>query len=227
MELKCIKCDASRSKGKRLCNKCIAIGRRRPIKPLLLLAGEEWLPIDDFPRYCVSSHGRIMSLFSTNSKWENPIILRLGANKLGYKTCTISPGKSHGVHRLVAMAFIPNPDNKPEVNHKDFDPTNNHIDNLEWATHKENLEYSARAGRFSHSDNQKENFKKLQESKRTPVDQYSMDGTFIKRFETAKEAGAFMGRPNSSNIGLCCRGKIKYCYGYRWKFSSKQTGLIL
>lgn len=58
-------------------------------------------------------------------------------------------GKAHWplVHRLVAEAYIPNPDNKPQVNHKDEDPTNNHVDNLEWVTAKENCNYGTRIQR--------------------------------------------------------------------------------
>ncbi len=56
------------------------------------------------------------------------------------------------VHRLVAETFIPNPDNKPEINHIDFNPLNNRVDNLEWCTHKENMNWSAKSGRMRKLD---------------------------------------------------------------------------
>ena len=57
--------------------------------------------------------------------------------------------KAEYVHRLVALAFIPNPDNKPQVNHKDENKQNNYVDNLEWATCKENVNYGTRSTRQS------------------------------------------------------------------------------
>ena len=60
----------------------------------------------------------------------------------GYKHVFLGNGDCSKVHRLVAQAFIPNPENKPEVNHKDGNKLNNHVSNLEWATHSENMRHA-------------------------------------------------------------------------------------
>lgn len=98
--------------------------------------------------YIVSSDGKV---YSTNSvgraKYHQEISQR--KNKDGYMQITV--GKTgnrsqYRVHRMVAEAFIPNPDNLPEVNHKDNDRTNNCVDNLEWCTHTYNVQYSIDSG---------------------------------------------------------------------------------
>lgn len=71
-------------------------------------------------------------------------------NTDGYKQCKLCRDGEYitvRVHQLVAKTFIPNPDDLPEVNHKNFDRTDNRVENLEWATHEENIRYSIRAGR--------------------------------------------------------------------------------
>jgi hypothetical protein len=221
MELICKQCGNNRSKGRTLCNVCHTLKRRVSRDEIIFYPDEKWASIKENPKYKVSNYGRVMSLFSNNSIWENKCILKPRISKKGYHFYTIIPKTPTGVHRLVAIAFIPNPENKREVNHKDFNPSNNHVDNLEWATHKENIVYSAKAGRFRHNEKQRNHFKKLQEKKRTPVNQLTMEGVFVKRFETAKDASEYFGRPNSSNIGLCCRGRIRYCYGFKWEFALK------
>lgn len=63
----------------------------------------------------------------------------------GYMVCTLN-SKSKNVHRIIAQCFVPNPDNKPEVNHIDGDKLNNHKDNLEWVTRSENSIHACRTG---------------------------------------------------------------------------------
>jgi len=72
----------------------------------------------------------------------------------GYCRVVLQAGRKHrlhtSVHRLVALCHIPNPDNKPEVNHKDGDKSNNHVSNLEWCTTAENVKHSVRLGLAQH-----------------------------------------------------------------------------
>lgn len=103
--------------------------------------GEIWKTINDFKNYEVSNLGRIKSLPRPKTKGG---ILKSQINKLGYSKITLlKNGKQYlfSIHRLVAEAFISNPNNLPEVNHKDGNKQNNCVDNLEWVTHSENIKH--------------------------------------------------------------------------------------
>lgn len=108
----------------------------RILRPLHL-PDENWRAIDGFPSYEVSDRGRIKNV-SHSSPW----IIALGTKKGGYKLAILRvdgvPIARH-VHRLVALAFIPNPDGLPVVHHKDANPSNNLVTNLQWTTQKENI----------------------------------------------------------------------------------------
>lgn len=95
--------------------------------------------------YKVSNFGEVMSFERSGTKG---IVLKPHVSN-GYSRVILSKNGIQynvGVHRLVAQAFLPNPDNKRTVNHKDGNKQNNIISNLEWATHKEQLEHSFRKG---------------------------------------------------------------------------------
>lgn len=105
---------------------------------------EEWKTIDGYNDYMVSSYGRVKS-----KKCGNERILKAGLNKYGYFLVILSKDKIKNtctVHRLVAKAFIPNPKNKSQVNHKDGNKLNNHTENLEWVTNKENMKHASKSG---------------------------------------------------------------------------------
>lgn len=98
---------------------------------------EVWKTIPDLPRYDISNRGRLRN---TNTGK----ILKTRISRLGYEAVTISYNKVkyfRSIHRLVAQSFIPNPQNKPEVNHIDENKLNNDITNLEWVTRKENVNH--------------------------------------------------------------------------------------
>lgn len=105
---------------------------------------EEWRSVVGFEKfYMVSSFGRIISLRENN-------IMKQHTNDHGYLAVSFSNGKikkKMKVHRVVAFAFIPNPENKEQVNHDDFDKTNNFFMNLAWNTNSENFEHARKGGK--------------------------------------------------------------------------------
>lgn len=109
--------------------------------------------IDGFPNYLVTSYGRVLSLKDENEKYR---ILELKQSKnKGYLRVGIYKDNKRynkSVHQLVAQSFIPNPDNKHQVNHIDENKTNNHVSNLEWVTAKENCNHGTRNKRVSISN---------------------------------------------------------------------------
>lgn len=113
---------------------------------------EEWKSIPGYEDlYEVSSYGRVKSLeisyIRRNGIMDHKpeIILTPKNNGTGYFTVCLYKNKTHKyylIHRLVAIAFLPNPDNLPCVNHKDEDKTNNNVNNLEWCSHRYNSNYN-------------------------------------------------------------------------------------
>jgi len=119
---------------------------------------EIWADIDGFENYQISNLGKVKSkermvsnAVRTFLKQEQ--MLKTQIMKTGYRSIVIRDEKQHKhlfkIHRLVAQAFIPNPNNLPEVNHKDGDKLNCHVDNLEWCTCKENVNHAIRHGLVS------------------------------------------------------------------------------
>lgn len=98
---------------------------------------EIWKDIKGYEgEYMVSNFGRILSLLG-----KSPRILKPRYNRLGYARVSLHAKNDKSIHRLVAEAFLGNPDNLPEVNHLDENPSNNIVTNLEWCTHKDNVNY--------------------------------------------------------------------------------------
>lgn len=112
---------------------------------------EIWVPIPGFNgKYKASSLGRIRSIYSKTKTGKvrfTGTILKPSINCRGYYILKLSK-KTYKVHRLIALTFHPNPDNKPQVNHKDLNQLNNRADNLEWATAKENTNHAQLNGRM-------------------------------------------------------------------------------
>lgn len=144
----------------------------------------------------------------------------------GYKSITLSKDKtqkSFRVHRLVAIAFIPNLNSYPVINHKDENPSNNHVENLEWCTYSYNNNYGTRNARASKK--MKENWRakgcgdkpdlRKTRYKSKKVAQYDMQGNLIDIYDSIAEAETVTGTCHSS-ISRATRGLQNYAYGYKW-----------
>lgn len=134
----------------------------------------------------------------------NKDILKPSASKSGYKHIELRFGikKDCLIHRLVAEAFIDNPNNLQYVNHIDENKLNNCVENLEWCTASYNVNY----GIGSLARNQR-------------VIQYDLDGNAIRIWESMKSACEELGL-KYQGISACCRGKKKSCGGYAWTYAN-------
>lgn len=121
--------------------------------------------------------------------------------------------KNISVHRLVGIMFIPNPENKPEINHKDTNKLNNHISNLEWNTKKENIEHAWDNGLCKIVVGEGNLHNK-------PILQYDLQGNFIKDWISTAEAEREL-KINNSNITQCCKGKRNKAGGYMWRYKEE------
>lgn len=178
---------------------------------------EVWKDIPDYEGYYqVSNLGKIKRLprhkptdkRKTHNNIRKP---RLAEN--GYFRINLSKDNSvkwFGIHRLVALAFIPNPDNLPVINHKDENKQNNRVDNLEWCTHQYNREYGTARERQQKTraanPNDKTARKLVGEKNSKAILQYSLSGKMIARYKSLSEASVATG-VHISTIVRQCKGR--------------------
>lgn len=176
---------------------------------------EIWKDIDNYiGKYQISNLGRVKSL-PRNGTICSERILKIQKDRKGYSYVSFHK-KKFKVHRLVAQAFIPNPTNKPEVNHIDENKENNIVENLEWNTSKENIAHSFKIGLRKNVDLKKvSQYARLKNIK--PIIQYDLLGNFIKKWESATEVQNCLGY-KAQNVGACCLGKYKKSNGFIWQF---------
>ena len=158
--------------------------------------------------YLISEEGKVFSARSNR-------IIKNQRLSNGYWRVELNfsgTSKRYFIHRLVAETFLPNPDNLPEVNHKDENPSNNHVSNLEWCTHKYNVNYGTRNIRMIAN---RESLKGEDNPQSIRVYQYSLEGDFIAEYGSCGEAGRETGLKWSS-IARAARGERKQYAGYYW-----------
>lgn len=192
---------------------------------------EEWRDIEGYEGlYKISSLGKIKSLerkiackncteriikekiIKQSHGIKNKTYLRASLSKNGSK-------KTYLVHRLVADAFILNPESKLEINHKDCNKLNNNINNLEWCTHKENVNHAWESGLMEKTRTLGlKNLNDFSQKIRKPVLQYDLNGKLIKEHLSQVQAEKSLGKGNTGNVGRCCRGELKIVYGFIWRF---------
>lgn len=166
---------------------------------------EIWKSVDGYDGlYQISNYGRIKSNYFGRTQ-----LLKLHDIK-GY-LCVYLFDKNHNkqkwyVHRLVALHFLLNPNNLPEVNHKDENKQNNYVGNLEWCDKKYNANYGSRNYKIS-----------LNNVSRRKVNQYDLNGNYIRTYDTIKEACELLGI-RSSGISNCCANRLRTSGGFIWKY---------
>lgn len=198
-------------KGTPTCLLCIyfLVGRK------LVNMEEIWKDIKGYEGlYQVSNLGRVRSIERTikhKSTYGGLYhirgqILKLKQDKgylrIGLKKDNIK--KYYSIHRLVAEAFIPNPHNYAQINHKDENPKNNEVNNLEWCTAKYNINYGTGMQR-----------RKAKQS--IKINQYDLSGNYIRTWDCINDA--IRQYKGNTQICQCCKGKRKYASGYKWKYA--------
>lgn len=207
------------------------------------IAGYEgYYEVDQFGR--VFSVDRVITVDDNGRKYKKTLNgrqMKQSMHDHGYKTVSLTRDgktKMYFVHRLVAKAFISNPNNLPMVNHKDEDKTNNFVENLEWCTNEYNLSYGTakmrRARKLKGVKLSEEHKRKIVDGMRSHykehecsakgrrcengkgvilLDEYGQE----KIFETISDAADYVGGAYQ-NIAACCNGKRKTAYGFSWKW---------
>lgn len=176
---------------------------------------EIWKDIENYEGiYQVSNLGRVRSL---NYRNTNKIkLLSVHTNTKGYLDAHLAKnGISHHcvIHRLVAKAFISNPNNLPQVNHIDGNKKNNCINNLEWCNNSQNMKHAYKMGMIHKMIG-------VNNPKHKAVYQYDLKGNFIKKWEYIQKAADCL-NIKQSGITCCCQGIYKTSSGFIWKYADK------
>lgn len=190
-----------------------------------MIEKEVWRDIPEYLGYYqISNLGRVRSLertitYSPSKAYPNgrnmvlkQRVLKPCTDKKGYEFVQLfinNKFRSKKVHRLVAEVFIPNPNNLPQVNHKDEVKNNNKVTNLEWCSAAYNVNYGV--GKY-----------KKTLGKRIPVVQYTIDNVLVREYESATAAAKSLNKSQGSSrqILQACRGKHNTTFGYKWKFKN-------
>jgi hypothetical protein len=183
---------------------------------------EVWKDIQDYEGlYQVSNLGRIKSLPRNGTINSNRILKQFIKNS-GY--CCVILSKNNmtvckTVHRMVAQAFLNNPNCYPVINHKDENKLNNNVNNLEWCTQKYNINYGVCREKMSKNHSHKGR-------KGKPINQFDKDMNLINTFKSITEAGEKL-KINYKNICMCCKGQRKTAGNYIWEYAILKKGRMI
>lgn len=153
--------------------------------------------------YQVSDCGNVRSICG---RYGDEVILKQGIGSTGYRIVTLcgkGKQKTANVHRLVAKAFLPNPNGYPCINHKDENKTNNSVSNLEWCSYQYNNAYGKRILKMN--------------QKRWKYVQCVETGVIYSSASYAQKLTGII----QTSISSCCRGKLKTAGGFHWKYFEK------
>ena len=187
-----------------------------------------WKIINSFEDYEISTDGEVKS-----HKGGKEVILKGSYGSNGYYTVGLCKnGKIHtkSIHRLVAEHFIDNPNNYSCIDHINGVRTDNRSCNLRWCSHKDNSNYEIAKKNMSKAhkgkvltEEHKNKISKSNKGKPKPhfekrIDQYTIDGTYIKTWKSTMEIERSLGFIHN-NISSVCKGKYKQAYGFKWKYN--------
>lgn len=169
--------------------------------------------IKDYPNYVIHDNGLVQNIKS--GRFLHPMFfgngyLRVGLSKDGEQRHFL-------IHRLVAEAFLPNPDNLPIVNHKDGNPSNNNVSNLEWCSQEYNAQYKTETTKRG----PKPRTDIPPKEPKPKIGQYNLNNELLYEYDSIKAAAEALGSTAfQANISKCLHHKPHYhtAYGYRWEY---------
>lgn len=184
-------------------------GNNSVVYTIYFIMEENWKWIDGYEGlYKISNFGRVCSYWYNNIR-----LLKLHKINGGYYQVQLTNTqgcKSYLIHRLVAQAFIKNPNNYNQINHIDEDKSNNRADNLEWCDSKYNSNYGTRTKRIIEQTTNGKLSK--------PIIQYDKNMNFVDEFPSISDAQRKLHIKHISDV---CLYKRNYCGGYIWRFKEK------
>ena len=181
---------------------------------------ELWKDVDGYEGlYQVSNTGRVRSLSYRRHGFVKELVPKINNyGRLWFDLWKNGENTPMLAHRIVANAFIPNPNGYPQINHIDENPKNNNVENLEWCTAEEN-----RAKYLANHKGERRPVKKYSNKYRRQddreINQISMEGEVVRVWENVQAVLHEKGW-SAWSISECCRGKRKTAYGYFWRYAN-------
>lgn len=185
---------------------------------------EIWKNIDGYEgKYQISNLGNVKSLNYGGRGYARNLVPKINnSGRLWVELMKDGKKRQFLIHRLVGMAFIPNPDNLPQINHKDENPKNNRVDNLEWCTNLYNFHYSFDRHPERHRKRQyNPTGKKKVHHNRIDVNVWQIDkaGNKIKLWNDVSTIARELG-VHQWSVTQCCNGVRKTAGGFKWQFAT-------